>query len=334
MKLFNPLEHPICISRPLMTAPSAWVQHAPFGMCLIDILRPRIFVELGTHYGYSYCAFCQAVKELSTNTRCYAVDTWEGDQHSKFYGAEVLDGLRKHHDPLYGSFSRLIHSTFAEALSHFTDGSIDLLHIDGLHTYEAVKEDFEAWLPKMSERGVVIFHDTNVRERGFGVYRLWEQLKASYPHFEIAHGHGLGLVAVGQQVPPSLQQLLDASTEEAVQIREFFYQLGARLEVAQEAQALREHAVALSDGLREQADAIKTLHARVESMNDREERLQQLWTMRFLQVWSDQGFWGAVQKSIGKFRQKFALPPKFAQRQPTGKSLDEPTRTSEVRTHL
>ncbi len=130
MALFNPLDHPICFSYPLRVAstPSArfWMEHIPFGMFLVDVLRPRVLVELGTFSGVSFCAFCQAVKELGSGTRCYAVDTWQGDPHNGYYGPEVLSELKSHHDPLYGGFSRLIQSTFDEAVSNFEDGSIDL----------------------------------------------------------------------------------------------------------------------------------------------------------------------------------------------------------------
>src|SRR6266436_7017041 len=158
----NLLEHPICFTQPSRLAVSAWVGHIPFAFFLIDVLRPKAILELGTHYGVSYCAFCQAVKELGTDTRCYAVDTWQGDVHAGMYGPEVLIDLEEHHNPLYGSFSRLIQSTFDDALGYFPDRTFDLLHIDGLHTYEAVKKDFHNWLPKMTDRGILLFHDINV----------------------------------------------------------------------------------------------------------------------------------------------------------------------------
>jgi O-antigen biosynthesis protein len=229
--IVNPLDHPICLASPkrLTATVTAWEQHIPFAMFLISALKPSMIVELGTHAGNSYCAFCQAVQELALDTRCFAIDTWHGDEHSGFYGPDVLDDLRAHHDPLYGNFSRLMQSTFDDALQHFADQTIDVLHVDGYHKYEAVKHDFESWLPKLSQQGVVLFHDTNVRERGFGTSQLWGEVSARYPHFEFLHGHGLGVAAVAEVRCQELQALFGATPEETAAIRACFFDLGNAL---------------------------------------------------------------------------------------------------------
>ncbi|PYI48991.1 MAG: hypothetical protein DMF11_02170 [Verrucomicrobia bacterium] len=283
MALFNPLDHPICLSYPLRVASTAsarfWVEHIPLGMFLVDVLRPRVLVELGTFSGVSFCAFCQAVKELGTGTRCYAVDTWQGDPHNGYYGPEVLSELKSHHDPLYGGFSCLIQSTFDEALSQFENGSIDLLHIDGFHAYEAVRRDFENWLPKMSERGVMLFHDINVRELDFGVWKLWEEVKPRYPHFEATWGQGLGLLAVGNQQPDLLRSLCNSPEGKLTEVRDFFCQLGLRLELARERDEL-------TAKLQEQSNVIGSF--------------QQSLPMRFFYIWSRKGVGGVARHAIAK----------------------------------
>ena len=210
---------------------SAWTEHAPFAFWLVGAMRPRVFVELGMHRGYSYFVICQAVERLALATRCYAVDTWKGDEHAGFYSEQVFQTLQTYHDSRYSGFSRLIRSTFDDAVEHFGDGTIDLLHVDGRHFYEDVKHDFETWLPKLSERSVVLFHDTSERARDFGVYRYWEELKARFPSFEFEHGHGLGVLATGPAIDERLRWLFAVSADPtaAADIRRIYGWLGAAI---------------------------------------------------------------------------------------------------------
>jgi hypothetical protein len=210
--------------------PSAWTGHIPFMFCLTAMLRPRRFAELGTHYGASFLAYCQAAKRLGFQTQAVAIDCWEGDDHTGAYDDTVFDQFLVLLQE-YAGFATYLRMLFEDAAQRFETGSLDLLHIDGFHTYEAVKNDFETWLPKLSERGVVIFHDINVHERDFGVWRFWKEVKQHYPTLEFRHSHGLGLAYVGKPGATPIERLIsvmNGSEESNDLLQQHFEEVGQK----------------------------------------------------------------------------------------------------------
>ncbi len=236
---------------------SSWLGHGPFAVWLTGVLRPKRIVELGVHNGFSLTAFCEALERFGlSGSRVYGVDHWRGDAHAGFYDEDVYQDLKAVHEPRHGARSRLVRADFDEALKHFEDGTIDVLHIDGAHDAESVRRDLESWTPKLTAEGVVLFHDIDVRERGFGVWALWDDLEKSHPGraFAFRHEHGLGVLAPGK-APKALAPLFDAPAEEADQIRALFGRLGEGVRAMGRARAAEK---AARDGLRA---AVEKAHA-------------------------------------------------------------------------
>lgn len=194
--LFEPL-----FNLPTKMPATAWSGHIPFLFVLFKLLRPRCYVELGVHNGASFITACTAAKQYQPDTQLFGIDCWLGDEHAGYYDGDAMyNDLRSYTERTFAN-ARLIRSYFHEARPSFLAGSIDLLHIDGLHTYDAVKEDYTTWVTAMAADGVVLFHDTNVHERGFGVHRLWKELSAEYFTLEFFHSHGLGVLFLDAEDP-------------------------------------------------------------------------------------------------------------------------------------
>jgi hypothetical protein len=208
--------------------PSTWEGHVPFLYCLLNFSRPRRFVELGSQYGNCFFAACQISKLLGHSIECVAIDTWAGDEHTGMYHNDVFDQFLSVLHQNYPD-GRHIRKLFNDALPQFEEGSIDLLHIDGLHTYDAVAEDFENWRPKLSDTGIIMFHDTQVKERDFGVWRLWADLKTRYPSIEFEHSHGLGVILVGQNASNHVKRLFEifAKPEYVHMVKSYFSRIGS-----------------------------------------------------------------------------------------------------------
>jgi glycosyltransferase involved in cell wall biosynthesis/predicted O-methyltransferase YrrM len=111
-------------------------------------------VEIGSYLGASTCFLAAGAR--SRTGKVYAVDTWtnlamsEGSKDTYQEFLKNTEPLREWIVPLRG-FSHEVANSFSE--------KIDLLFIDGDHSYEAVQTDLKAWLPKVRDGGIVAFHD-------------------------------------------------------------------------------------------------------------------------------------------------------------------------------
>ena len=186
---------------PRLYGVGAWTNHLHFAYDVVALVRPPVLVELGVDRGESYFAFCQSAQENKTGTRCFGVDTWRGDQHAGGYDETTFAQVFGHNRANYDAFSTLIRADFDTARQQFEPESIDLLHLDGLHTEAAVRQDVDSWLPKLRPGGILLLHDVDVRKRDFGVWKVWAELQEGGRFWTFHQGPGLGV----WQKPPALE---------------------------------------------------------------------------------------------------------------------------------
>ena len=209
---------------------SPWEGHRRFAYDYVRCIQPSVIVELGSHYGGSAFAFLQAIKDGSSDSTFYAVDTWQGDDFTR---SDYNEDIFAHYCLINNTFFSKQHShtlrmTFDEACSRFADGSIDLLHIDGSHNYDDVKHDYLTWKDKVCENGVIFFHDIGedlVFGKVMGSHIFWEELKASEPlTLEVPFSNGLGLLFRSESLFQYVKNAVD------FQVYQQYYNLRSELD--------------------------------------------------------------------------------------------------------
>ncbi len=222
---------------------STWYGHAPFAFLLMELIKPKLLVELGTQYGFSYFTFCQAVAKLNLEkkgTKCFAIDSWQGDKHATYSDSKIYENVIRYNEK-YKHFSSILKGYFDEFVNKFDDGSIDILHIDGFHTYDAVKHDFNTWFSKVSGDGVILLHDTNViygkqayideKYKDFGVYKFFEEIKNKYLSLNFYHSHGLGVICKSDKTPIKLTNFISYAQKNNYFVQNFFENNSKRIEL-------------------------------------------------------------------------------------------------------
>lgn len=168
---------------------------------ILDNVKPKIMLEIGTANGGTLFLFSHIASRDAT---ILSVDLPAG----MFGGGYPIWKI-----PLYKSFAlsdqkiQLIradshrHSTLERIKSILNEKEIDFLFIDGDHTYEGVKKDFEMYSSLVKNAGVIAFHDIvpGPTENVGGVPEFWQEIKSEYKYLEIVKdwnqgGYGIGLI--------------------------------------------------------------------------------------------------------------------------------------------
>jgi len=170
---------------------------------LLAELKPKTLLEIGTASGGTLFLFCQVAEPDAT---IISVD---------LPGGPFGGGYPEWRIPLYKSFAKekqRIHLIRADSHDPKTleivkkilgDSKLDFLFIDGDHTYEGVKRDFEMYSPLVRKGGIIAFHDIveHPPETGCEVSRFWNEIKHSYTYLEIVKSWnqkwaGIGVIYV------------------------------------------------------------------------------------------------------------------------------------------
>jgi len=162
-------------------------------------LKPKYLMEIGTFMGGTLFLFCQVA---DPNAVIISVDL----PYGRFGG-----GYPKWRIPLYKSFVKFnqkLHllrlnshdlKTFRLVQNILNDQLLDFLFIDGDHSYEGVKLDYEMYSPLVRKGGIIAFHDIipGPEKHVGGVPIFWSEIKNQFKTLEIVKDWNHGKAGIG-----------------------------------------------------------------------------------------------------------------------------------------
>lgn len=179
---------------------SGFGEFAVITYALVRSMRPQVVVEVGSAYGKSTC-FIAAALQRNGKGKLYSIDPhsatkWNDGNASDDTFKIVQQRLRELRLAKFVEPMRMFSS---QAIQSW-DKPIDLVLLDGSHTYEDVKNDALGFLPHVKPGGLVLFHDTMWEHRrdskwyraDQGVPRFVQELQdQGYPMVTLREGWGL-----------------------------------------------------------------------------------------------------------------------------------------------
>lgn len=117
----------------------------------------RIIVEIGSFVGDSTKVFAMNFEKV------ISIDPWDNNffkTDGKKFKTNMSE-VEAQFDLMRKDFPNIkkMKMTGDSAVQFFEDESIDMVYIDALHTYEAVRQDLLNWYPKVKKGGIISGHD-------------------------------------------------------------------------------------------------------------------------------------------------------------------------------
>lgn len=161
-------------------------------------LKPRYVMEIGTANGGTLFAHC---KLACNDASIISVDLpggqfgggypeWKTSIYKKFAKeSQKLNLIR-------GSSYDI--NTFEKVKNILNGNLLDYILIDGDHTYDGVKKDFELYNPLVKKGGLIVFHDIAVHNGSTcQVDLFWKEIRANYNHIEFIQDKNHGKFGIG-----------------------------------------------------------------------------------------------------------------------------------------
>lgn len=172
---------------------------------LIRNLRPKNILVVGSQRGY-VPAICGLACKHEGLGRVTFVDAGfdmnaEGEEAKRSWGGLGIwkTATKDYWKPLgLENFIEILCMTTEQFVSHYTSREFEYIYIDGDHSYEGVKKDFNLLWDHLKEGGYMVFHDVLVEKETdwgkCGVKKFWEELKKTRGFLTIPFEAGLGII--------------------------------------------------------------------------------------------------------------------------------------------
>ena len=164
---------------------------------LIAAMKPKAVLEIGTAMGGTLLLMCRLSDPKAT---IVSLDLPKEGFTYRRYRVPIFKSLTKNGQKLHLLTADSHLEEVKNRVAGLLDGrSLDVLFVDGDHSYDGVRSDFEMYSPLVRRGGMVIFHDIveHSPDKCSEVSRFWNEIKQQHSHREIVEDPAQGWAGIG-----------------------------------------------------------------------------------------------------------------------------------------